>query len=293
MSLATIHTAAPDPQAIRLLPNPGEDPGTGQPVDRSEPHLLRYLSASRLKCWQTCRRQFYYRYVERLAVPTAPALFIGRQIHEVLRLWNWAKWKQEPLTPEQLRATLNERWALDASKEFIPWKTPDDEPLARDQAWAMLETYFAECPVAPDEQPEGVEVEVECDLGAGLPPLYGIIDLVRPGGRIVDYKSTARSPGEDMAAHQHATQLACYALLYRSATGELETGFELHHLIKTKAPKVVVSTYGPMSAAMESELFFLIDDYLEGIAGEAWVPSPGQHCAWCDHLALCRKRSGL
>ncbi len=26
---------------------------------------------------------------------------------------------------------------------------------------------------------------------------------------------------------------------------------------------------------MESELFFLIDDYLEGIAREAWVPSPG------------------
>ncbi len=49
-------------------------------------------------------------------------------------------------------------------------------------------------------------------------------------------------------------------------------------------PKVIISTYGPMSAAMESELFFLIDDYLEGIAREAWVPSPGQHCAWCDHL---------
>ena len=157
----------------------------------------------------------------------------------------------------------------------------------------MLETYFAQCPVAPDERPEGVEVQVECSLGAGIPPLYGIIDLVRPGGRIVDYKSAARSPSEGMAEHQHATQLSCYALLYRSATGERETGFELHHLIKTKVPKVIISTYGPMSAAMESELFFLIDDYLEGIAREAWVPSPGQHCSWCDHLSLCRKRSGM
>ncbi len=32
---------------------------------------------------------------------------------------------------------------------------------------------------------------------------------------------------------------------------------------------------------------------LEGIAREAWVPSPGQHCAWCDHLSSCRKRSGM
>ncbi len=289
MSVAASLTQASSPAAIRLLP----DPGTGRHVDRSEPDLLRYLSASRLKCWQSCRRQFYYRYVERLTVPTAPALFIGRQIHEVLRQWNWAKWKNEPLTPEQLHAALIESWERDTAAEFIPWKVPVDEAIARDQAWAMLETYFAQCPIAPDEGPEGVEVQVECSLGAGIPPLYGIIDLVRPPGRIIDYKSAARSPSEGMAEHQHATQLACYALLYRSATGERETGFELHHLIKTKVPKVVISTYGPMSAAMESELFFLIDDYLEGIAREAWVPSPGQHCAWCDHLHLCRKRSGM
>lgn len=277
------------PAAIRLLP----DPGTGRPADRSEPDLLRYLSASRLKCWQSCRRQFYYRYVKRLAVPTAPALFIGRQIHEVLRLWNWGKWKNEPLSSEQLRAALNESWARDTATEFIPWKTPEDEAVALEQSWAMLEAYFAQCPIAPDERPEGVEVQVECSLGAGIPPLYGIIDLVRPPGRIIDYKSAARSPSEGMAAHQHATQLSCYALLYRSATGERETGFELHHLIKTRVPKIIISTYGPMSAAMESELFFLIDDYLAGIAREAWIPSPGQHCAWCDHLHLCRRSSGM
>jgi hypothetical protein len=275
------------PSSIRLLPTPGQ-PSTG-------PDLLAYLSASRLKCWQTCRRQFYYRYVERIVVPTAPALFIGRQIHAVLCRWNWAKWKEEALTREQLREFLFDHWEKEAAAEPIPvpWKKPGDEAIARDQSWSMLETYFEQCPVAPEEKPEGVEVEVECSLGDGIPPLYGIIDLVRPGGRIVDYKSAARASSDGMAAQQHATQLACYALLYRSATGELETGFELHTLVKTKEPKVIVSTYGPMSAAMESELFFLIDDYLEGIGREAWIPSPGQHCAWCDHLIACRRRSGL
>jgi hypothetical protein len=71
-------------------PQPRRRNGDGVSEVSSEPDLLRYLSASRLKCWQSCRRQFYYRYVERLVVPTAPALFIGRQIHEVLRQWNWA-----------------------------------------------------------------------------------------------------------------------------------------------------------------------------------------------------------
>jgi len=68
---------------------------------------------------------------------------------------------------------------------------------------------------------------------------------------LIDYKSAARSPSEGMAENQHATQLACYALLYRSATGERETGFELHHLIKTKVPKVIISTYGPMAQVLE------------------------------------------
>ena len=61
MSVALDRADSSAPAAIRLLP----DPGTGA---TSEPDLLRYLSASRLKCWQTCRRQFYFRYVERIAV---------------------------------------------------------------------------------------------------------------------------------------------------------------------------------------------------------------------------------
>ena len=64
---AIARTPLPEPSAIRLLPDPGSG---GAPA----PGLLHHLSASRLKCWQTCRRQFHYRYVERVAVPTAPAL---------------------------------------------------------------------------------------------------------------------------------------------------------------------------------------------------------------------------
>ena len=123
--------------------------------------------------------------------------------------------------------------------------------------------------------------------------MIGIIDLVRPGGKIIDFKTAARAPSSRMAALQHGTQLACYALLYREATGETESGLELHHLIKTKVPKIIIAKLGPMKPAQESHLFFLIDDYLEGIANERWVPSPGQHCAWCDYANRCRSASGL
>ena len=278
--------AAPTP-ASGIAPVITTEAAQSGPAESDDP--LRYISASRLKCWQTCRRQFYFRYIERVHTPMAQALFVGQQVHEILRVWNWARWKDEPCDTEELHQVFDEQWQKEVADNDIAWKDDDDQAKAKAQAWSLLETYFAQPSVDPQEKPEGVEVRVECDLLLpGAPPLLGIIDLVRPGGRIVDYKTAARTPDPDLTAHQHQTQLACYALLYRESTGQRETGFELHHLIKTKQPKIMVITLDPMSVDMERELYALIRDYLSGIDDERWIPSPGQHCGWCDHLDRCR-----
>lgn len=272
---------------LRVLPDPA----------LTENGVLEYLSASRLKCWQGCRRQFFYRYIQRIETPTAPALFLGQAVHELLRLLNWSCWKDEPLDPEQLRTELDQWWERKEPVARVRWKTPDEETATRVQAWTLVEAYLEQQSRQADsttpDKPEGVEVRVECDLGRGIPPLVGIIDLVRAVGVIIDYKTAARTPDPIMAAHQHLIQLCCYALLYREATGRKEDAFELHHLIKTKQPKIVIHRLAPMTPVQEAELFFLIDDYLEGIAAERWIPSPGQHCARCDHRTRCRTQSGL
>jgi putative RecB family exonuclease len=266
---------------LRALPDPG-----------GNEEVLQYLSASRLKCWASCRRQFFYRYVERIKTPTAPALFLGQAVHELLRLHNWRRWKGEVHEPVQLRKELDSWWAREAPKARVAWKAPEDEDKTRKQAWSLVETYLEQQNSDSSERTEGVEVRVDCDFGRGIPPLIGIIDLVQ-SGVIIDYKTAARSPDAVMAAHQHITQLCCYALLFRQATGRRENGFELHHLIKTKQPKIVIHHLAPMTPAQEAQLFFLIDDYLDGIANERWIPSPGQHCAWCDYADRCRSQSGI
>ena len=111
------------PSNLRILPEPSSDPG-----------LLDYLSASRLKCWQTCRRQFFFRYVERIATPTAPALFIGQQVHECLKSLNWARWKSEPFDADQLRAEFDESWERGLESESVPWKKEGDEANAKAKA---------------------------------------------------------------------------------------------------------------------------------------------------------------
>ena len=75
-----------------------------------------------------------------------------------------------------------------------------------------------------------LQMAVDTDLAAhGLPVLRGVIDLIRPGGKIVDFKTTATTPNESQAEHRNQLQLTAYALLYREATGEHENAQARNH----------------------------------------------------------------
>jgi len=117
--------------------------------------------------------------------------------------------------------------------------------------------------------------------------LIGVLDLVQ-GGRIIDYKTSAQTPNPERAAHVNAVQTSSYAVLYREATGKRETGIELHHLVKLKNPKLVITAMEPMSDAQESRLFRLIEAYVVGLERRDFVPSPGLQCACCEFFNECR-----
>jgi hypothetical protein len=88
-----------------------------------------------------------------------------------------------------------------------------------------------------------------------LPVLIGVLDLVRCG-RIVDFKSTGKTPDNDVALHQNGLHLDCDSILYRESTGKREAGRELHHLVKTKVPKVIVTETGPSFVHSRVESWF-------------------------------------
>lgn len=251
------------------------------------PHPLEALqsrvSASRLSCFHQCRLKFFFRYVQKVEKPTTPALHVGTTVHAVLQAWNLARWRREPF--QQAKELFDQRWSEQVG---IDWES--DEEKQRQMAWSLLETCFRESPIPPDERPEAVEVAVEADLKRhGLPELVGVIDLVRAGGRIVDFKTSAQTPNPGRAAHQHEVQTSCYALLYREATGREESGIELHHLVKLKIPKLVVTPLGPMSSEQQTRLFRVMESYLNGLSKEDFVPSPGLHCAACEYFKECRR----
>ena len=108
----------------------------------------------------------------------------------------------------------------------------------------------------------------------------------------MDFKSAGKTPDAAQAEHMHQTQLSCYAVLYRDATGKKESGLELHHLVKLKAPKVVITAFPPMSNQQEARLYRSIESYQEGLMRRDFVPSVGFQCSACEYMTECRKWDG-
>jgi hypothetical protein len=198
-----------------------------------------------------------------------------------------ARWKKEVLDLGKLKQKFDLEWHDQQKATKINWA--GEEEKDRSGAWTALECYLEQTPIKPDEKPEAVEVSVEADLERyGLPRLIGVLDLVRQGGRIVDFKTCAQTPNPEMVRHTNELQLCCYAVLYRHCTGHLEGGLEIHSIVKTKTPKVVITELPPMTPRQQIRLFKGIESYLEGICREDFVPSPSFTCAGCEYFAECR-----
>jgi putative RecB family exonuclease len=204
----------------------------------------------------------------------------------VLQAWSKARWRKQPFEIEKFKKLFDEGWKDQTAN--ITWD--DEETAHKHTAWSLLELYFIETPIKANEMPEAVEVPVEADLSKyGLPTLIGVLDLVRAGGRIVDFKTTGKTPDQEDAIHLNETQLSCYSVLYREATGHRESGRELHHLVKTKTPKLIITELGPMEEIQRVRLFRMIESYVEGLTREDFVPSPGLQCLGCEFFNECRK----
>ncbi len=253
--------------------------------------LKKTISASRLNTFHACRLKFYFRYVERLTKPATAALFVGKAVHAALQQWSKARWRGQAHDAQSLKPGFLAHWAAAQKGEPVEWEGEAEEQQAT--AWGLVEMYLRDTPVPVEEKPEAVEVRVEADLARhGLPSLIGIIDLVRPRGVIVDFKTSAATPQPFQVVHRNESQLTAYGLLYQEATGERESGFELHHLVKTKTPKLVVSEIQASTEGQRTKLYRSIESYLSGVEREDFVPSPGLQCAACEFFAECRAWKG-
>jgi len=263
-------------------------PPARKPAVQADDHLTNVVSASRLNCFFGCRLKFYFRYVMELVKPATAALFVGKAVHAALQQWSTARWRGQPHDAESLKAGFLMNWITGQEDAPVKWDADEDEQ--QEKAWGLVDMYLRDTPIPAEEKPEAVEVRVEADLAKhGLPSLVGIIDLVRPGGKIVDFKTSAATPNAEQVVHRNETQLTAYGILYQEATGKTESGFELHHLVKTKVPKLVVNEAPATTEGQRTKFFRLIESFVDGVEREDYVPSPGLQCAACEYFNECRR----
>ncbi len=250
--------------------------------------LQQTISASRLSLWLGCKLKFYFRYILKTKKPPTPSMHCGSTVHAVLQAWNMSRWRREPFVTERFKGVFDEQWKSLQADTRINWDREEDAERA--SAWRALEHYLIETPIKAAEKPEAVEVAVGADLAhQGLPRLVGILDLVRAGGRIVDFKVVGKSPDAEMVVHTTEVQLTAYSLLYRDSTGHKENGLELHHLVRTKTPKLIITSLPPATQQQHDRLFRQMESYQRGVENEDFVPSPGIACAACEFFNECRK----
>ncbi len=277
---------ASQPEAAVIPVAPVETKPASRTAPRTIDALLATVSSSRLTTWLQCRLKFWFRYLSGITKPKPPALHLGGAVHETLKSWNRARWRGDNPSLKTLHDTYMGSW--ERLKREEPVEFGGEEPEDRETGWKLLETYFRESPIPATEKPEAVEVQVEADMGAGLPRLIGVLDLVRPGGLIVDFKTSGKSPEPAMTAHTTDIQMTGYGLLYREATGHQETGTEIHTLVKTKAPKLVVTPIPAADRTRVDRLKALTQSYVDGLERQDFVPAPGFGCMGCEYFAQCR-----
>jgi len=254
---------------------------------RSIVELIKTVSASRLNTWLSCRLKFYFRYVVELEKSKTPALHVGTVVHAVLQEWNKARWHNRAMDEEAVEKVFSKAWD---EQEDIEWKEAEEEK--RTNALDLIRTYFRDTPIPPNEKPMAVEVAVEMSLAHhGLPTLVGIIDLVRSGRQVVDFKTSAQTPNPATVLHFHELQTTGYAMLFREATGKKESAIELHSLVKLKTPKLVVSVAPPATEQQVNRFLKTVESYVQGVSREDFVPSPGMACMGCQFINECRKWS--
>ena len=245
-------------------------------------------SHSRLASFESCPKQFHYRYVLRIPSPTESIeAFVGKRVHEVLeKLYLFVRDGRIPSVEAVLRRfRLNFEAAYDPARVRIVRR---ENPAATylEMGERCLRNFYRRHYPFDAGETLGVEENVTVALDpAGAYRIRGVIDrLVRaPDGaiEIQDYKTGQRVPPQRVLDEDR--QLALYQL---AVAGRFERRAEVrlvwHYLLPNQ---VRTSRRTPEQLDALRERTIARIDAIE--ATSHFEPRPSALCSWCEYRALC------
>jgi putative RecB family exonuclease len=240
------------------------------------------LSATLIKTYLRCPRQYRYVYVDEIPLLPTDALAFGKVLHQVLHSLHLAS--MAPGTTLDLELALAEfdrRWAEIIERED-PWFRDGEQAIERYQTLGhkMLRDYVA----VNQDASRPLVLEHSFELPWGEHILCGVIDRVdeRQGClTVVDYKTGKRKPTKREIDID--LQLTIYSYAAEQVFGLPARDVEYYHL----RDQTVLTTWRDGDDFTE-----LLDDVLPhvvaAIEAEEFAPKPGYWCRFCDFRGLCQ-----
>jgi putative RecB family exonuclease len=255
------------------------------------PVRLFTCTPSKLGTFEDCPRRYRYAYIDRPTPPKGPPWAhnsLGASVHTALRSWH-------SLTPDRrdrgaLPGLLKATWVGEGYRD----EAQEREVFRRALGW--LEAYVDG--LDPAEEPIGVERVVAARTA--ILALSGRVDRVDQRGEeivIVDYKTGRSELTSDDARGSRA--LALYAHAAERVFRRRCRKVELHHL-----PTGTVAAHEHTEESLDRHLRRAEDTardivaaeqaVAEGVApDEAFAPTPGSWCSWCDFRRVCPAAVGV
>lgn len=231
------------------------------------------LSYSAISSYQTCPRQYRYRYVDCLPALPSPALSFGSTLHEALR-WFYDVPTPVPRQPAELLEYLDSCWIREG------YGSVEEETRYYYQARSVLEMFHRNN--ARDFRiPVALENYFRIDIG--FCELSGQIDRVdrhpEGGFEIIDYKTNRRLPPARKLYDD--LQLPIYNLAVERTWEVSPEKVTFYYLLHNHRHTIQVAPEFTERALAEIEKVAL------AIESEAFEPCRNNLCPWCDYIDVC------
>ncbi len=250
-------------------------------------------SHSRISTFETCARQFKYRYVDKITVETEGIeAFVGRRVHEILeRLYHHVARHSRPPSLAQVLDRFRKDWSHNYHDQILIVRKENPAGYYLGRGERCLENYYRSHYPFDDGETVAIEERIRLRLDReGRYRCVGIVDRITKQGEgryeIHDYKTGAYLPPK--STFETDRQLALYQIgLEQTYPDTEQVALVWHYLSHNKTIRSQRSL--EQIEDLKSEVISLIDR-IE--AEERFAPTPGPLCGWCDYNQICDAAPG-
>lgn len=243
--------------------------------------MSNHFSHSRLDLYETCPRQFKFRYVDRIAEAPSEPLLIGQVVHEIIAEYN------SHLLASNLQTDFT---ALRGIMNRVLYEGPKGPigsglPTSRLHEVERIVVEYGESHVFYPGRVVGIEEKLRLPMTVDGHQVnfWAVLDLLEIVGDlaiITDYKTDHQL--RSYSATEHDLQLAIYAWAVKQEYPQVNQFQACLDFVRHRVVREV--ELDPDVTRTEKRIHGLIRQIQRDTA---FAPRPGAGCSWCSYIAQC------